>query len=76
MPRCTNCTQGVLSPSQYDPSQSGTEVTLVYIGEKVGGQVITGPSGRQYIFSKPNPVIVADGGDVTALLNLGYFDRR
>jgi len=73
MPRCTNCRKGTLNKSNYEPSLAGTLVTLFYTGEMIGGQAITAPSGKSYTFSKLRPKIVVDGGDVKALLNLGYF---
>jgi hypothetical protein len=75
MPRCTNCRKTDLDRSYYNQSQSGTEVVLKYTGESVGGQAITAPSGRQYIFSALRPQVVVDGGDMDALLKLGYFAR-
>jgi len=73
MPRCTNCSKGTLNESYYESSLAGTLVTLFYTGEMIGGQAITAPSGKSYIFSKLRPEITVDGGDVRALLSLGYF---
>jgi len=73
MPRCVNCRKGTLDKSNYEPSMAGTLVTLFYTGEMIGGQSITGPSGHNYIFSKLRSEVIVDGGDVRALLNLGYF---
>lgn len=73
MPRCVNCAKGALAPSKYDVTEAGSTVVLRYTGEKVGGQALTAPSGNQYIFSKTNPIITVDGGDVPALVSLGYF---
>jgi len=73
MARCTNCRKDTLDPSNYESSKSGTLVTLYYIGKSIGGQAITTPSGKMVTFSKLRPKIVVDGGDVRALMNLGYF---
>jgi len=73
MARCTNCRKGTLAPSNYEPSKAGTLVTLYYTGESIGGQAITTPSGQVLTFSKLRPEVTVDGGDVKALLNLGYF---
>lgn len=73
MPRCTNCRKGTLAPSNYEPSLAGTLVTVYYTGESIGGQAITAPSKQVYTFSKLRPEVIVDGGDVRALLNLGYF---
>ena len=73
--RCTHCRKTALAPSHYDESKAGTMVTLRYTGQSVGGQAVTAPSGRQYIFSALQPDIVVDGGDVAALLNLGCFEK-
>lgn len=73
MPRCTNCRKGTLNASNYEPSKAGTLVTLFYTGESIGGQAITAPSGQMVTFSKLRPDVIVDGGNVKALLNLGYF---
>lgn len=76
MARCTNCRKFTLSPDNYELAKSGTSVILFYTGESIGGQAITTPSGRVLTFSKLRPEIVVDGGDVKALLSLGYFEAR
>ncbi len=73
MARCTNCRKDTLSPSHYEPSKKGISVPLVYTGEMIGSQAITTPSGQVLTFSKLWPGIIVDGGDVKALMNLGYF---
>jgi len=73
MARCTNCRKGTLNKSNYEPSKAGTLVTLYYTGESIGGQAITAPSGQVLTFSKLRPEVIVDGGNVKALLNLGYF---
>lgn len=73
MARCTNCHKYTLNSSNYEPSEAGTLVTLFYTGESIGGQAITAPSGKMLTFSKLRPLVIVDGGDVKALMSLGYF---
>lgn len=73
MARCTNCRKGTLNKSHYEPSKAGTLVTLYYTGESIGGQAITAPSGQVLTFSKLRPKVTVDGGDVKAIINLGFF---